>query len=224
MGWGRADIDSVETGPSISSPPVDAGGRSHGVLTPAEFAHKFRECSRLLWCIAAGVVNDRSLADDVVQDAAMIALGKLDQFDPSTSFSAWAGQVVRFTALNHARKTQRERRLMSDVRASMPGDGTYRADAPSGQAVTSTGQPTRQGDGSSLGGEAFDDDVQDALSGLEETARACLLMKTTLDLAYTDIARALGIPEGTAMSHVHRARKAMRERLLAKGYAGGPAR
>lgn len=219
MGRGWADIDGVETGSSIPQQGTagEAGGSSRGVLTAAEFARRFRECSRLLWCIAASVVNDRSVADDVVQDAAMIALGKLDQFDPSTSFPAWAGQVVRFTALNHARKTQRERRLLSEVRESGGVRETDTSSGPQRAAVSSYGQPIP-------GAEAFDDQVQEALADLEETARACLLMKTTLDMAYTDIARALGIPEGTAMSHVHRARKAMRERLLAKGYTGGPAR
>ena len=61
--------------------------------------------------------------------------------------------------------------------------------------------------------ESFDDDVVAALMSLDETARACLLMKTVLDLPYREIAAALGVPEGTAMSHVHRARGALRERL-----------
>ena len=57
------------------------------------------------------------------------------------------------------------------------------------------------------------DAVLRSLAALEENARACLLMRTVLGLSYAEIARTLSIPEGTAMSHVHRARKAMRDQL-----------
>ena len=67
----------------------------------------------------------------------------------------------------------------------------------------------------------FDDSVLDALGGLEETARACLLMKTVMELDYKHISRVLGIAEGTAMSHVHRARARMRASLSAEGLDAG---
>jgi RNA polymerase sigma-70 factor (ECF subfamily) len=220
---GSSDIPVMDrTLESGGSGPGTSFQGAHGVLTPTEFAAKYRECSRLLWCIAQGVVNDRTLADDVVQEAAMVALGKLEQFDPATSFPAWAGQVVRFTALNMGRKVQRERKLLNEMHQATPGDGSYGGRGDPAVGAAAAGVDSRGG--VVPGGDAFDDEVQEALAGLDETARACLLMKTTLDMAYTDIARALNIPEGTAMSHVHRARKALRERLLAKGYAGGPAR
>ena len=59
----------------------------------------------------------------------------------------------------------------------------------------------------------FDDAVLAALNTLGETARACLLLRTILDLSYRELAETLEIPEGTAMSHVHRARAAMRKAL-----------
>ena len=67
------------------------------------------------------------------------------------------------------------------------------------------------------GQESFDDDVLKALDALEETARACLLLRTVMDMPYKEVSLALDIPEGTAMSHVHRARKTMRDRLMAAG-------
>ena len=67
---------------------------------------------------------------------------------------------------------------------------------------------------------AFDDGVLRALSSLDETARACLLLRTLLDLPYRDISLALGIPEGTAMSHVHRARGILRRKLSVSRGAG----
>ena len=57
------------------------------------------------------------------------------------------------------------------------------------------------------------DDLVAALMDLRPTARACLLLKVVLELDHKTIASTLGIPEGTAMSHVHRARQAMLKSL-----------
>jgi len=71
----------------------------------------------------------------------------------------------------------------------------------------------RPKDGARPRGLGRADRVLEALVSLEETARACLLLRTVLDKSYREISLALDIPEGTAMSHVHRARKAMRRML-----------
>ena len=57
---------------------------------------------------------------------------------------------------------------------------------------------------------AFDDQVLACLGALEPTARACLLLRTVLDMRYREMARVLDVPEGTAMSHVHRAKRELR--------------
>jgi RNA polymerase sigma factor (sigma-70 family) len=61
--------------------------------------------------------------------------------------------------------------------------------------------------------EMFDDRVSAALGSLPEIARQCLLMRTLFGAPYSEIAARFEIPEGTAMSHVHRARRSMRTRL-----------
>ena len=55
------------------------------------------------------------------------------------------------------------------------------------------------------------------LEALGEVPRACLLLSTLRELSYGEIAALLTIPEGTAMSHVHRARLVLRERLAPRG-------
>ena len=162
-----------------------------GALTPAEFAAGFRESSRVLWCVAAGVLGDRSQAEDVLQEAALTALNKLDTFQPGTSFVAWMSQTVRFVALNHRRKRERRRRALQRQGRDPTGAG-------------GAGSPSEAG---------FDDAVQGALDTLPETARTCLLLKTVMECEYTEIAEVLGIPAGTAMSHVSRARKRMAKLL-----------
>lgn len=188
---GAAAPPIVDRAGSTALAPGVSGGR----LTPDGFSARFQEHHRALWCIAAAIVRDRDLAHDVVQEAAVIALGKLSEFDPATSFPAWCGQVVRFVALNHRKKSVR-----SHARSTDPGVLAAIAPAADGQRTVSVGFTSR---------------LAEALDTLDETARACLLMKTVMDMSYKHIAECLGIPEGTAMSHVHRSRQALRTRLTA---------
>jgi len=162
-------------------------------LTSAHFAAHFRDSSRVLWCVAAGVLGDRAQAEDVLQEAALAALGKLASFDPETSFVAWMSQIVRFIALNHRRKQERRLRALRTT----DGDALY------------------GGSGPMAGSSGFDSHVQRALQALGETPRTCLLLKTVVELEYSEISEVLGIPAGTAMSHVSRARTKM-QKLLAE--------
>jgi RNA polymerase sigma-70 factor (ECF subfamily) len=166
-------------------------------MDPASFGAAFESASRALWCIAAAIVKDRTLAQDVVQEAAVVALRKLDEFDPSTSFAAWAGQIVRFVALNERRRLIRS--------------GRHEA---AGVAADSVG---------AAAGSVTEADLKQKLAAavgtLDDTARACLLMRTVMEMSYNDIGVTLGIPEGTAMSHVHRSRQALRS-MLAGAWEG----
>jgi len=188
----------------MSSKPTTADARRASDegprLTPETFAEAFARNARPLWCIAAGVLGSPDAAEDVLQEGAIIALRKLDRFQPGTNFVAWMGRIVHYVALNHARRGRRQPVPMGerDAPAAAPA---ARAAAPSGRGELPVDQAV------------FDDEVMAALDALTPEARSCLLLRTLLDLPYRDIGRALDMPEGTAMSHVHRARRIMRARL-----------
>ena len=60
-----------------------------------------------------------------------------------------------------------------------------------------------------------DKQVHDALAELGEMPRASFLLRTLMGLSYKEISELLDIPEGTAMSHVHRSRATLRTLLEA---------
>jgi RNA polymerase sigma-70 factor (ECF subfamily) len=60
---------------------------------------------------------------------------------------------------------------------------------------------------------SFDDKLAAALQELSDEARSCLLLRIVEQLSYAEISALLNIPEGTAMSHVHRSKAALRKRL-----------
>lgn len=167
-----------------------------------------RESARTLHSIAAAVLGRRSDAEDVVQEAVIVALGKRDELPRVENLTAWMAQIVRFVALN--------RRRSAKLRLTQ-GEEAYQhvaADRP-GTPETDRGNPSVVDDRGRLvaGDFAFDDRVLWALQTLEETPRACLLLRVINELSYKEIGKTLDIPEGTAMSHVFRARRHLMERL-----------
>jgi RNA polymerase sigma-70 factor, ECF subfamily len=182
------------------------------VLDVESFAAQLTECYSHCWLIAAAVTGDRVEADDIVQEAALIALGKRHEFTVGTNFSAWMSQIVRLTALNYAKKSIR--------RGSVVTDPTTIDRDVAGAASTKEGFESVTPQGQLLDHQAdFDDDVLVALGEVGEEARACLLLRVVRRLSYGEISRTLHIPEGTAMSHVHRAKHLMRERLKEKQHS-----
>ncbi len=211
--WGEMALGR----PHVFSSPATAGGAIRR-LSADEFADRLRDSFRLFWLIAVSITRDAAAAEDVVQDAALTALGKLHEFDPQTNFAAWMGQTVRFVAYNHSRKEVRRRgsamiSAETELESRIPDDGLpYEMIALAAQGKLPADQ------------RVFDDAVVAALNSVSDVARACLLLRTLADMEYTEIAQMLAIPEGTAMSHVHRTRMALRNRLGGtRGLADGGA-
>jgi RNA polymerase sigma-70 factor (ECF subfamily) len=178
-------------------------GREPERLNSQEFATLFRQSFRIFHGVAIGVVGDADLAEDVVQEAAMQALGKLDAFAPGTNFTAWMAQMVRYVALNHARK-ERKRRPVS-IDPSTLESATVDSDGAAGNWGASAALSHRMSE--------LDQRIVSALAEASESARACLLLRIVEGLEYSEIASLLDIPLGTAMSHVHRTKKYLRARL-----------
>lgn len=179
---------------------VDSSTKGGAALSPVEFSSRLDAASRTLWLIAASVLGQREGAEDVVQESALIGLQKIGEFDSETNFAAWMGGIVRNVARNAARKSHR--RHTSSADPAMLDTST-----PASSLGPSTADETE------VDQSSFDQHVLAALNELEEVPRACLLLRTVRQMSYREIAAVLAIPEGTAMSHVHRARHAMRKRL-----------
>jgi RNA polymerase sigma-70 factor (ECF subfamily) len=129
-------------------------------------------------------------------------------------------QMVRYVALNQVRRQVRGRAQSLDDADSGGGGGG------GGNAYAHLGaqEPElRLGSRGELpqGQQSFDDRLMRALEGLTDVARGCLLLRTLEGMEYEEIGRVFDIPQGTAMSHVHRSRMRLRQRLMDADPGGG---
>jgi RNA polymerase sigma-70 factor (ECF subfamily) len=183
---------------------------------PHAFAAQYRDAYPRLTLVAAAVTGERESAEDIVQEAAMIALEKFEQFSPGSNFSAWMAEIVRRCALNYRRKTKQRRTYAADPAAL--------GQINSGSATAGEPWPIAHDSGQVVPEQAsFDDQLAGALAQLGDEARACLLLRIVDKLSYAEISDLLGIPEGTAMSHVHRSKAALRKHLTRAAAVDAPA-
>ncbi len=175
---------------AIHTGQAQAESSPRPTLARAEFARLFDAATPTLRLVAAAEVG-RSHADDVVQQAAIIAMERLDRFEAGTDFRAWMAAITRGAARNHRRGEQARHRRERTPRL-LPRRQPRPAEHPSPEAHTP---------------------LFDALTRLTPAQRECLLLRVVGEHTYEEIATILGIPAATARSHTYRARAHLLERM-----------
>ena len=147
--------------------------------------------------LAVSLLGNADDAADVLQDALATALG-VRSYDPSRgTFKAWFLAVVRNRCLDVLR--QRKRRPQADTEfVEIP---TEESESP--EAIASQDEMAVL--------------VKRELAALPRPHREILILREFLDLGYADIAEVLGVPAGTVMSRLHRARSALADRVRSYG-------
>ena len=143
-------------------------------------------------------------AEDLVQDTLLRAYQGIARFD-GTHPRAWLLTILRNTHINRNRR--RRPQLLDDQ------DAAFERLAHTENAASDA---TPEG---LVVGATFDAVVSDALDALPERFRQAVTLVDIDGLSYAEAAAALGVPVGTVMSQLHRARARMRRRLVAAGLA-----
>jgi RNA polymerase sigma-70 factor (ECF subfamily) len=150
-----------------------------------------------------GDKGDRATAEDLAQETFVKAYLKLATFDTTRRLSSWLFRIAHNTAID----TLRKGRI-----ASVPiGD----ADAPTDRASDrhAAAMPPDAVETEALG-RALDE----ALAALRPEYRAAVMLRYEEGLPSEEVALVLDVPEVTARTFVHRARKQLAERLSAGGW------
>lgn len=160
---------------------------------------------REAYLLALHLLGNRDDALDAAQDSMLRFFTSLDRFRADQPVRPWLYSIVR----NRCRDMMRRGR----VRRSEPlesGEQRWRPELVDGHA-----DPHRDAEQAELRRRIFA-----ALGRLGHDHREILVLRDYHDLSYEEIADVLGVPRGTVMSRLHRARKALAQDL---GLTAGPA-
>ena len=137
---------------------------------------------------ARALAGDAALADDLVQDCVERALRKQHLFDETRSLRTWLFTILRNLFISELRRNGRTSAVKSvdDLQACEDG---VRPEQESSLALS---------------------DIVMALDRLPSVHREVLLLVALEDMSYREIAEVTGVPVGTVMSRLSRARLSLR--------------
>lgn len=154
----------------------------------------------VLYRVARSLTGNRADAEDLVQDTLLRAYRAIDRFDGRYP-RAWLLTILRNAQVNRVRRRRPE--LLRDPEA---GRRLLESREAHESAETVVVDPQ------------FDAAVADALADLPDRFSRVVELVDVDGLSYQEAAEVLGVPVGTVMSRLHRARRRIRTRLASAGH------
>jgi RNA polymerase sigma-70 factor, ECF subfamily len=194
------------------SPSSTCADGHRGEATEAEFCAEALPHRDVLYAAALRYTRNASDAEDLVQETFTRALAAWRGYTPGSSCRAWLLCILKNSFINHVRRRQRHQRFTYES-----GDDAVRA---------LYGEPSLAGADpeTRLAWRELGDEVRDALASLRAEYRDVVERADLRGQGYRAIAEGLGVPIGTVMSRLHRARRKLEVELstyAAKDYGIG---
>jgi RNA polymerase sigma-70 factor (ECF subfamily) len=159
-------------------------------MTGADLPSMLPEMLPRLWAFALRISGDQHDAEDLVQRACVRALERAHQLQPDTAPLSWMFSIVHSTWINELRA----RRVRS--RSGMEWDDEFLETVADPDART----PEQN---------VMNSQIVAAVQRLPEAQRVVMLLVAIEGLSYSEAAETLGVPIGTIMSRLSRARQAI---------------
>lgn len=153
----------------------------------------------VLYRTARSLTRSQADAEDLVQETLLRAFRAIERFDGRYP-RAWLMTIMRNANINRARKKTPD--LLDDP------DLTFER---------STKFAEHDGPEETVVEPVFDSAVSEAFNDLSQDFRQVVELVDLNGLAYQEAADLIGVPVGTVMSRLHRARKRIRDHIGAEG-------
>lgn len=155
-----------------------------------------------LFRLALWLERDRPAAEDLVQETFAQALQSFHRFEPGTNCRAWLVSILQHLRSNRRRALARQPQLsdVGELEEQLAETLAYEPPTPEGLS---------------------EEEVLNALKKLPASFQEAIVLADVEQFSYKEIAEILGIPLGTVMSRLHRARKLLRTELAAYANARG---
>ncbi len=148
------------------------------------------------------MVFDRRDFEDALQNAVLRAFRAFDRYHDDASFRAWMFRILT----NEIFAINRKRGRVAEFEIAVePEEMEEFAGLDFGNEAPLSWDSLA---------DALDEELLAALQSLNQSERAVLLMRAIGDLRYREISECLGIPLGSVMGNLSRARQKMRDTIL----------
>src|SRR5688572_27898776 len=202
-----------------------AGSKREGVIAPIDYSAledadvaalarqgregAFRELlkryERPVFTLVYRMVRDRTLAEDLAQEAFIRAFAAIASYDPGYKFSNWMFKVAN----NHTIDYLRRRKLDTVSIDGSPHAGTPEEEARTSVILESPGEnPHEYVENRELGAQ-----IEHAIGKLRPEYRTVVLLRHIEGYSYEEIDDILDMTLGTVKTYLHRARGELKDRF-----------
>jgi RNA polymerase sigma-70 factor (ECF subfamily) len=182
-----------------------AGEATDTLPAQAEFEALFSPILQMAYGTSLRLTRNRTEAEDLVQDAALLAYKAFGTFQRGTNFKAWFFRILTNAFYSRHRKEKHEKANLSTD--DLPALYLY-------EKTTEAGLQGSDRDPASAIMDRLDADrVGEALDSLPEDYRTVATLYFIDDLSYQQIADAVQCPVGTVRSRLHRGRRMLQKAL-----------
>jgi RNA polymerase sigma-70 factor, ECF subfamily len=169
----------------------------------ASFETLMRRYNRRLFRIARGVLRNDADAEDVVQDAYLLAFENLAHYQGTGSLSAWLAKITLNEALGRLRRMANLRGSISFDDPEEGEEANFMADLisslPSPEQVAARGEVRRL--------------LELAIDALSNAYRMVFILCGVEEMSVAETATCLGVEPATVKTRYHRARKLLQQQL-----------
>ncbi|MGC4006824.1 MAG: RNA polymerase sigma factor [Pirellulales bacterium] len=160
-------------------------------IAQADFQRWVMDHGPALFRMAYRMMGDRHEAEDIVQEAFRSAWKSRKSYDSARGERAWLASILRRRVVDHWRRGANVQLLPTEH----PPEPAIPPHDPLANDYT--------------------DEMQQALARIPQDLKETLLLVVVAELTHQEAADLLGIPIGTVLSRVSRARARLRESLMA---------
>ena len=162
----------------------------HQFVSGSEFAALWADVQPKLTAYLVSVTRNYIIADDLLQEVAIVAFRKYDQYDPSRPFYPWVIGIARVELLRWRRAASKERYVFSNETIARLEDAQQEIEAETG--------PRREA-------------LHICLNLLNGKTRKLVELRYGQDLKQSVIAERMGMNASTVRSTLLRARRMIRD-------------
>ena len=140
-----------------------------------------------VYALCMRLCGQKELAEDLAQESFIRAWQKLKSFRGDSAFSSWLYRLTSNVVIGHLRKQNK-----------------WQIESLDDQEYDQTAAPQRP--------FGIEEEIDQALRGLSDTARVVLIMYEYLGYQHNEISQITGMAIGTSKTHLHRARASLKAR------------